>query len=61
MKLFIFFFRVGMNSIYITILKSLASPLLAILRAEAKKSTTEIDDKLVTILESILKEFKIIG
>lgn len=49
-----------MSSIYITILKGIAPSIIALLRAEAKKTDNKIDDKLVTVLESILKEFEII-
>lgn len=49
-----------MQSIYLTVLKSIAPSIIAILRTEAKKSETKIDDKLVTILESILKEFELL-
>jgi len=49
-----------MSSIYITILKGITPSIIALLRAEAKKSENNIDDKLVTILENILKEFGIL-
>lgn len=46
-----------MNNIYLSLLKTIAPSIIAILRNEAKKTNNKIDDKLVTILESILKEF----
>jgi len=49
-----------MNSIYLTILKSIAPSIIALLRVEAQKTSNKIDDKLVTILESILKEFELL-
>lgn len=49
-----------MNSIYITILRGIAPSIVALLRAEAKKSDNTVDDKLVSVLENILKEFGIL-
>lgn len=49
-----------MSSIYITILKGIAPSIIALLRTEAKKTENNIDDKLVTVLENILKEFGIL-
>lgn len=57
---FYFSWRFKLNSIYLGILKSIAPAIIQILRAEAAKSDNAIDDKLVNILESILKEFKLI-
>ena len=50
-----------MNSIYLQILKSIAPAIVALLKVEAQKTDNKIDDKLVTILESILKEFDLLG
>jgi len=60
MKFFLLYLGFKMTNIYITILKSLAPTMIAILKTEAKKSQTDIDDKLVNILEQILKEFKLL-
>ncbi len=49
-----------MTSIYFQIFKGIAPSIIAILKTEAKKSDTDIDDKLVNILENILKEFKLL-
>ena len=49
-----------MGSIYLQIFKGIAPSIIAILKAEAKKTGTDIDDKLVNILENILKEFKLL-
>lgn len=49
-----------MNTVYLGILKSIAPAIIQILRTEASKSDNTIDDKLVNVLESILKEFKLI-
>lgn len=61
MKFIYFFLGFGMSSIYMNILKSIAPAIIALLRSEAGKSDNTIDDKLVTILETILKEFNILG
>lgn len=50
-----------MNNIYITILKGIAPSIIALLKVEAKKTDNKIDDKLVSVLESILIEFEILG
>lgn len=49
-----------MKSVYLTIFKAIAPAIIAILRTEAAKTDSEIDDRLVNVLESTLQEFKII-
>lgn len=61
MKIFYFFLGFGMSNIYLTIFKTIAPFVIQILRDQAGKTDSTIDDKLVTILESILKEFNILG
>lgn len=49
-----------MKSVYFSIFKAIAPAIIAILRTEAAKTESEIDDKLVNVFEATLQEFKII-
>ncbi len=60
MKFLFIYLGFKMTSIYFQIFKGIAPSIIAILKTEAKKSDTDIDDKLVNILENILKEFKLL-
>lgn len=51
----------GMSNIYLGIFKTIAPAIIQILRDQASKTDNIVDDKLVTILESILREFNILG
>lgn len=49
-----------MDNIYLTVFRTIAPAIISILKAESKKSENTIDDKLVNVLENILKEFKLL-
>lgn len=61
-KFLFFYFSLGfkMKSVYFSIFKAIAPAIIAILRTEAAKTESEIDDKLVNVFEATLQEFKII-